>query len=505
MSLSHVFSSAVVGLDAVPIEVEVDLTDSLPSFTIVGLPDKAVEESKDRVRAAIKNSDARFPTGKIVVNLAPADLPKMGPAYDLPIAVGILLASGQVDFDPANTLFLGELSLNGNLRHTNGILPAIINATNYNFKKVYLPKINAQEAALAGEMEIIPAPSLNDLILHLKSERLIPPHHPKKVTDIKRVSENPNNFCYVAGQEHAKRALEIAAAGAHNVLMFGPPGSGKTLLSRSFPTILPDLADQENLEVMKIYSVAGLLSGKVTPTRERPFRSPHHTASDIALVGGGKWPRPGEISLAHRGVLFLDEFPEFPRSVLEVLRQPLEDGEITVSRATGSITFPAKFIMIAAANPCPCGFLGDNVKDCVCAPSQISRYKKRISGPILDRIDIHLEVPRVKHEKLTQEKLNEASLDIKKRVEAARTKQQERFSGTLLVTNSEMGTREIKQFCQLDSESKNLLSQAASQLQLSARAFHRTIKLARTIADLDDSSDIKTSHIAEALQYRPKE
>jgi magnesium chelatase family protein len=507
--LAKVYSAAIIGLNAQPIEVEVDLSVGLHSFQMVGLPDIAVKESKERVSSAIKNSGMSPPhhsRRRVIINLAPADLKKQGPAYDLPIAVAFLLASGQLNIDnPEDKLFVGELSLEGKLRLVNGILPISIMAKKEKFQTLFLPVKNAAEASLVKGIEIIPVKSLNELISHLKGEQLIPPYKSGK---IKQFYQKPSltDMAYVKGQEQAKRALEIAAAGGHNVLMSGPPGAGKTLLARSFPSILPPLSKEEFLEVTRIFSVAGRLSDNQPLILQRPFRAPHHTASTISLIGGGSYPRPGEITLAHRGVLFLDEFPEFNRHLLESLRQPLEDGLITVSRVSGSLTFPAKFILIGAMNPCPCGKLGDPEQECVCRPSQISKYQGRISGPLLDRIDLHIEVPRLAYEKLSSERVAESSGSIRQRVQQAREIQQKRLSQEKgMVTNSEMGLEQIKKYCQIDLVSQNLLRSAMSQLHLSARFYYRLLKIARTIADLAGQKDIQSTHLAEAIQYRSKQ
>ena len=502
--LAKVISCAIVGLQGAIVEVETDISPGLPSFTIVGLPDTAVQEARERVRAAIRNSGATFPMKRIVVNLAPADLKKAGPAYDLPIAMGILLSSEQVYADVSQTLLLGELSLDGSLRHTNGVLPMVALAHEQGFSTVIVPEADAKEASLIEGAKIIPISSLSQLVSCLRGEISAPEYKPEEVDEYSPPASSVTDLAYIKGQEHVKRALEVAAAGGHNVVMMGPPGSGKTLLARSLPSILPPMTNEEALEVTKIYSVSGLLPPDTPLLRQRPFRSPHYTISNAGLVGGGHWPRPGEISLSHRGVLFLDELPEFGHSLLETLRQPLEDKVITISRAQGSVMFPANFMMVGAMNPCPCGYWGDPFRQCTCPPSLVSRYQRRMSGPFIDRVDIFIEVPHIDYEKLADDRLGEKSEKVQARVTTARSLQRERFDGTKLTCNAEMTPTEVRDFCQVEEAAQSLLKAAMKQLYLSARAFHRILKLARTIADLENSDIIKTHHVAEAIQYRPR-
>jgi magnesium chelatase family protein len=504
--LAKVFSAAVVGLEGQLIEVEVDLLPGLPRVNVVGLPDTAVQEARERVRSAVRNSGCVFPNRRITVSLAPADIRKEGPSFDLPIAVGVVIASEQVLADTSRCLFLGELSLDGRLRPTHGVLPMVSLARERGMTQVFVPACDAAEAALVEGVEVYPVETFSDLIRHLAGAEPIEPFARDGRPYAEAAPYEGTDFAEVRGQEHVKRALEVAAAGGHNLLMVGPAGAGKTLLARALPSILPSMAPDEALMVTRIYSVAGLLPREVPLVTQRPFRAPHHTVSQAGLVGGGRQPRPGEISLAHRGVLFLDELPEFGQQTLEVLRQPMEDHQVTISRAQGSVTFPANFMMIAAMNPCPCGNYGDPIKPCSCAESTVLRYQRRISGPLLDRIDIFVEVPRVDYEKLASLTPAEPSGRVRERVDAARQLQRDRFDGRAAQSNSEMSPADVRDFCQADlnEDVMSFLKLATTQLSLSARAFHRILKVARTIADITGCREITTAHVAEAVQYRQR-
>lgn len=508
--VSHIKTAAIVGIEGYKIDVEVDTASSLPGITIVGLPDTAISEAKERIRAAIKNCGYSFPAKKVVINLAPADIKKEGSGFDLPMAIGILGCEGVVDMSKIkDTAFLGELSLDGSLRALNGVLPIAFALKEEGVKKIFLPKDNALEAALVDGVEVYPAEHLSDVVNMFAPEQTNQNELKPFVINVQdylndSVSKDFSfDFKDVKGQEKAKRALEIAAAGGHNILMSGPPGSGKTLLAKCFSSILPPLELSEALELTKIYSISGLLNRDEPLMSLRPFRSPHHSASAAGVIGGGTNPKPGEITLAHNGVLFLDEVVEFPRQVLEVLRQPLEDGKVTISRAQMSVQYPADFILLAAMNPCPCGFLGDAHKQCVCTQHQAQRYFSRLSGPLLDRIDLQIEVSRLsENELLDKEAPKESSMDIRKRVVGARVAQTKRFTQENIMNNSQMTPKLIKKYCILTSDCENMLKTAIVRFDLSGRAFDRILKISRTIADLESSAAIKVNHIAEALQYR---
>jgi magnesium chelatase family protein len=498
---SRTSSAATYGIDGIIIDIECHIEGQLPSFTIVGLPDNAVKESRERVMSAIKNSGFPLPPKKITVNLAPANIKKEGSSFDLPIAIGILEALGQISV-PENSLFLGELSLDGKVRSINGILPITIEAQKKNFHRFFVPKENAPEASAINNIIIEPVSTLREVVEIIKSGKFTN-QTIKFNTSLQPDYGQMLDFSDVKGQEHVKRAIEIGAAAMHNIVFLGPPGSGKSMLSKRIPSILPNLTQSESLETTKIYSITGNLKNNGL-IRSRPFRSPHHTISDIALIGGGRGlPSPGEVSLAHNGVLFLDELPEFKKSVLEVLRQPLEDGHVTIARANASLTFPAQFMLVAAMNPCPCGYSTDPKRECSCSLNDIQRYLGKISGPLLDRIDLHVEVPQVDIEQLGTREKGESSEKIRKRVNTARDIQTERFKENERIhTNSSMNQQHIEEFCQLDSNSIQLLKQAMEKLGLSARAYNRILKVSRTIADLDGVTTIQANHIAEAIQYR---
>ncbi|BAQ61559.1 MG(2+) CHELATASE FAMILY PROTEIN [Geminocystis sp. NIES-3708] len=501
--LARVWSATIIGVDAVKVGVEVDVSGGLPKITVVGLPDTAVQESRERVKAAIKNSGFAFPVRKITVNLTPADLRKEGPSFDLPISIGILAASEQVDPQLlGDYLFLGEMSLDGSLRPIAGVLPMAATAVKLGFKGMIVPKDNAQEAAVVQGIEVYGLSNLDEVAQFLQQPEKFFPTKFNLQAEFEPFFNNINNLKDVKGQNHARRALEIAAAGGHNLIFVGPPGAGKTMLARRLPTILPPLDFNEALQVSQIYSVAGLLKDKGSLIRERPFRSPHHSASGVALVGGGSFPKPGEISLSHFGILFLDELTEFKRNVLEFLRQPLEDGYVTISRARQSVAFPSQFTLIASTNPCPCGYFGDTIQPCTCSPRQREQYWAKLSGPLLDRIDLQVVVSRLKPEEMTRQKTGESSEIVRERVVKGREKAQDRFKNDNISFNAQMQSRHLREYCILDDMSRNLLEGAIRKLGLSARAMDRILKVSRTIADLAGDEDLKSNHLAEAIQYR---
>jgi len=508
--ISLVHAITVNGLDTTVVDIEVDINNGLPAFTIVGLPDQWVQESKERLRSALKSSNAKIPPNRITVNLAPANIKKSGPSFDLGIAIGILLDQGYIGNDELvrDSIFLWELSLDGSLRHIPSVLPATIWAREKWFKRIFIPVENVKEASIIPDIEVIKVKNLSDLIDILNKDK---EYVSEPVLDLASlrdgVLDSSYDFSHIIGQAHAKRALEIAAAGWHNILMEGPPGSWKTLLAKSFATILPDLTLDEAIEISKIYSISGLLSNENPLVTERPFRSIHHTASSVSIIGWGTQAKPGEISLAHKWVLFLDEILEFQKTVLEVLRQPLEDGEITVTRVNASYNYPAKFSLVWAMNPCPCWYLSDPDKECICSAKQISNYRWRLSGPLLDRVDMYIEVPKVPTEdfRKSRDVLAESSSSVQKRVQTARNIQLERFKDMSVWANSEMSSKDIKLLCKLDSESEWILSSAVKSMNLSARSYYRILKLSRTIADLENTENITQVHILEALSYRKRE
>ncbi|MCY3723186.1 MAG: YifB family Mg chelatase-like AAA ATPase [Candidatus Poribacteria bacterium] len=502
--LATVLSSAMLGIDAYVVKVEVDVSGGMPAFSTVGLPDNAIKESRDRVTAAIKNSDFYFPPTRITANLAPADIRKAGSAFDLPIAIGVLGATNQVNLARLeNAIILGELALDGSIRGIQGGLPIAIAAKENGIQDLILPAENAKEAAIVEGVNVYPVTSLAEAAAFLNSEKEIAPEpHTLSTHGPKAHPDALLDLLDVKGQEHVKRAIEVAAAGGHNLIMIGPPGSGKTMIAKRIPSILPRLSIDESLETTKIQSIIGILPNDTPLVVTRPYRSPHHTISDAGLIGGGNIPRPGEVSLAHNGVLFLDELPEFRRNVLEVMRQPLEDRQVTISRASASLTYPANFMIVAAMNPCPCGFFSDPTRDCKCSPTQIQNYVSRISGPLLDRIDIQVEVPAVKYAELANETTGEPSAHVQERVEKARQIQQQRFADTTIHANASMESKQIREYCKIDSQAQELLRVAINQLGLSARAYDRILKVARTIADLERNPHIEAVHISEAIQYR---